>query len=216
MMFSMSAKNRIHRREAKSRKQRFRQLDSASNQGLNASTIELAERYLHDFPESGWAWFDYGRALIDFAQYKEAEAALKRASKLLPSEHLRFVYSYLGHLYKRKGDYRKAANWYEKAVDLTPDNADCLNFLGAVFDDAGDLTNAARCFRQGTKCHQGAIDEAYYNLGCIFGAERKYDKALVCFDRALEIDPKYKVAKQAKKDMKKVLEITGNPLPSAK
>ena len=51
------------------------------------------------------------------------------------------------------------------------------------------------------------IDEAYYNLGVILEGRGKYKEALACFENALKIDPKYKLAKQAIKDMRRVLTI---------
>ena len=185
----------------------FRELDEASNQGLNATAIELAERFLREYPKSGWAWFVYGNALASFSRYNEDETALRRAIKHVPTEHLHFVYGHLGHLFHKKGNYRKAALWYEKAAILRLGNADYLNYLGAALADDGNLVQASKCFRRATKSKNGAIDEAYYNLGCMLAAERKYSNAQACFIKALEIDPKYKLAKQALRDIQRVLEI---------
>ena len=192
----------------KSRKLLFRELEQASNQGLNASTIELAERYLRDFPASGWAWLDYGKALANFGLHKQAEFALRRALKYVPSTTFRFVYRYLGDVYEDAGNYRKATSWYGRAVKAAPHNANHLNMLAYVLVRAGNPAEATKYLQRATKCREGAIDEAYYNLGCVLAAKRKYARALTCFEKALELDPKYKVAKQARQDMKRVLQIT--------
>ena len=89
--------------------QRLRQLQAVVNQGLTASIIELAEEYLRDFPRHGWVWLDYGNALVDFARYQEARVAISRAIRSVRPEHLDLPYSYMGHLYERKGNYRRAA-----------------------------------------------------------------------------------------------------------
>ena len=193
--------------KAKTRKQRFCQLQAVVNQGLNAATIELARDYLRDYPKHGVVWLDYGSALADFARYDEARVALSRASKHMRPEHLFLPYYHMGRLYERKGDYRRAAEWYRKASKLAPDNASYLIFLGAVLVKAGELSEAKKCHQRATKCKEGAIDEAYYNLGGILGAQGRYKEALACFEKALELDPKYKLARQSAKDMRKVLEI---------
>ena len=40
-------------------------------------------------------------------------------------------------------------------------------------------------------------------------AEGKYDEALECFERAIEIDPKYTLAKEARKDLEALRSLKG-------
>ena len=195
------------RMNPKTRKQRFRELEAAVNQGLNASIIEMAQDYLRDFPRHAVAWLDYGKALVDFGRYAEARIALSKAMKLIPAKYLDVPYNYMGRLYERKGDYRRAIEWYKKAAAIPPKNANHFNFLGALLAKSGKHAEAERCFRQAVKCKEGAIDESYYNLGHVAGARGRYKEALACFEKALELDPKYKLAKQAVKDMRRVLAI---------
>jgi tetratricopeptide (TPR) repeat protein len=124
-------------------------------------------------------------------------------------EHLDLPYSYMGRLYKSKGDYRRAEEWYQKAVDATPGEARNLNFLGSVLLKAGKLTEAEECFRKALKCKDGPIDEAYYNLGVTLCGRAKYKAALACFEKALGLDPKYKIAERAIRDMEGVLSLKG-------
>jgi tetratricopeptide (TPR) repeat protein len=194
---------------AKSRRQRFRELNAVVDQGLTASTIKLAEQYLRDFPRHGWVWLDYGNALVAFARYAEARAAILRAIKLLPAERLDLPYSYMGSLYERKGEYLKAVEWYEKAAKVAPDDATYLIFMGGMLARAGRYSEAKKCHRRATKCTKGAIDEAYYNLGAVLLAEGRYKEASACFEKAVELDSKYKIAKQALKDVRRVFEIKG-------
>lgn len=197
----------IKRMKAQTRKQRFRQLQAVVNQGLNACIIELAQEYLQDFPKHGVVWLYYGNALADFAMFKEARVAFLKAIKYMKPEHLSFPYNYMGHLYEIQGDYRRAAEWHEKAHEANPITADHLNFLGAALSHIGKLSEAESCFRKAIKCKEGMIDESYYNLGVILAGQGKYKQALDCLEKALEFDPQYKLAKQAIKDMRKVLTI---------
>lgn len=193
--------------KAKTRKQRFRQLQAVVNQGLNASILELAEEYLSDFPKHGWVWLDYGNALVNFARYREARVAILRAIRLIRPEYLDLPYSYMGRLYERKGDYLRAAEWFDKASKVASGDASNLIFRGAVLAKAGKFSEAKKCHRRAIKCKEGAIDEAHYNLGVILAAQSRYKEALTCFQKAIELDPKYSVARKASKDMRRVLEI---------
>jgi tetratricopeptide (TPR) repeat protein len=66
---------------------------------------------------------------------------------------------------------------------------------------------AAEVMLKATKCAEGCIDEAFYNLGVVRLIQKNYKEAISCFEKALEMDPKYKLAKQQLNDVKKALEI---------
>jgi tetratricopeptide (TPR) repeat protein len=191
----------------KTRKQRFRELESMWHQGLFASVIELAREYLNDFPNHELVRVYYGMALYELARYEEARRALLQVMKECEPEQLAFLYAQMGHLHKQKGEYQKAADWYRKAVKVCRTEAAYLIFLGAVLAREGKLTEAEACHRQAIKCKTGEFSEAQLNLGYVLRAQEKYKQALKCFEKALELDPKYKEARQAIKDVRKVLEL---------
>jgi tetratricopeptide (TPR) repeat protein len=195
--------------KAKTREQRFRELQAAVDKDLYACIIELAQDYLRDFPKHGVVWLDYGDALLSFGRYKEARLALSRAIKYMRPEDLDLPYSYMGHIHKSRGDYRRAAEWYQKAVNAAPGEARNLIYLGSVLIKAGKFTEAEGCFRKAVKCKEGPVDEAYYNLGVTLCGQAKYKAALVCFEKALRLDPTYKLAKRAIRDMEGVLSLKG-------
>lgn len=193
--------------KAKTRKQRLRELRAAVDKDLYACVIELAQDYLRDFPKDGLVWLDLGDALLAFGRYRETRVALLRAVKYMRPEHLDFPYSYMGHLYKSRGDYRRAAEWYRKAADAAPGEARNLIYLGSVLTKAGKLSTAEECFRKAIRCKEGPVDEAYYNLGVVLCGQAKYKAALACFEKALRLDPKYTLAKRALRDVKGVLSL---------
>jgi tetratricopeptide (TPR) repeat protein len=73
-----------------------------------------------------------------------------------------------------------------------------------------DFLNKPKNFRDALKCSQGAVDEAYYNLGAILVGERKYADAIKCYEETLKIDPKYKIAKTRLEDTKLALLIANS------
>ena len=83
-------------------------------------------------------------------------------------------------------------------------------FLGSVLARQGRLAEAKRCHRQATRAPEDdrlARDEAYFNLGLIFRAERRYREALACFDRAIALDSKYTAALEAQADVRSALKV---------
>ncbi len=104
-------------------------------------------------------------------------------------------------MYKAKGNYRLAEQWYRKAIDVDPRNADWWAFLGSVLARQGRLAEAKEVWQRQIKLGNGASDEGHLNLGYIYRSEQKYKIALRHAEKALAIDPKYKKAKLLRADL---------------
>ncbi|HRH41520.1 MAG TPA: tetratricopeptide repeat protein [Pyrinomonadaceae bacterium] len=196
----------------KTRKQRLKELQSFANKGLNACVIELAEKYLIDFPKSGIAWFIYYEALRNLCNFEEAENALIKAIEFIqnPEENLSWLYLQMGELFEDSGKFLKAIEWFQKAHEANQNEATPLIYQGRMLLRTKKYNEAAETFLKATKCNDGCIDEAFYNLGVVCIAQRKYEEAKIYFKKALEIDPKYKEPKQQLKDVTQILAILIN------
>jgi tetratricopeptide (TPR) repeat protein len=119
---------------------------------------------------------------------------------------LQFVYYQIGHLYREKGDYRRAEKWYGKAVEMkaTTNN---LVFLGACLAKQGKYAEAKQCYQQAIDLKTEEPDEAYCNLGFILGAEGDYQAALQCYEQAIAIDADYVMAIRGKEDIMAFLKM---------
>ena len=124
---------------------------------------------------------------------------------LCPPKALPVAYSRMGHLFQAKGDFKKASFWYRKAVRQKPHDATYHIFLADGVFRRGLLKHAEAHFRRALKCSEGCLDEAYFNLGGILLGARKYSEAIKCYEEALKIDPKYKIAKVRLDDAKLAL-----------
>lgn len=198
----------------KTRKQRYKELVSASDKNLNSCVIELAPSYLKEFPNSQGGWDIYSLALYRVDRFKDAKKALLKSIKLLDEiqhgEILSWLFCRLGHIYENSGNFCKATEWFEKAHLANPQEATFLIYKGVMLLRKEKFDEARETFQEATKCKEGCIDEAFYNLGVAHLIQRNYEEAQICFERALEIDPKYKEAKQQLKDVTQVLTILNN------
>jgi tetratricopeptide (TPR) repeat protein len=194
----------------KTRKQRIREIEKAYGRGENACVIELAEQYLQDYPDSELALFFYGRSLLEFHRYTEAENVFRKEIEVTKPESRQYPYKNMGALCEKRGDYRKAEEWYRKANRLDPEEAGYLIFIGVMHFRAGKFAQAEQSFRGALLCKEGCFDEAYYNLGIVMAARGRYEDAIECYKKAIEIDPKYKIAKLGLKDAQKALEAKSN------
>lgn len=190
----MSSKNP----DFKARRAAVRKLDG---KGAVAEYIDAAQRLVDDFPRRSAAWMELGIALTYVARYDEALRALNKSIRLMKPKYHALPYALKGNMYKAKGNYRLAEQWYRKAIDVDPRNADWWAFLGSVLARQGRLAEAKEVWQQQIKLGTGATDEGHLNLGYIYRSERKYKIALRHAEKALAIDPKYKKAKSLRADL---------------
>jgi tetratricopeptide (TPR) repeat protein len=184
---------------------RWNRLRTAHQSDLPALTVARARDFLREFPDCGPAWKILGSALVDLARHAEAEEALKQALLLCPPEKLWIPLSELGHLNKTRGDYEAAIAWYRQAIDAVPREASGYIYLGGVLAKSGRLKEAEAAHRAATKCAEGCRDEAFLNLGLVLRAQELYDEAATCFEQALAIDPKYRAARKALRDVRNLM-----------
>lgn len=186
-------------------KESFNQICLADDRGQTAVVVELCKKHLRQFPQYGLAWLYYGMAQIDLARYTEAEKAIRRALTLCPKKALPIAYSRMGHLFQAKGDLKQAALWYRKALDRSPKDATWHIFLASNAFKRGLHKQSEAYYRRALKCSEGCLDEAYFNLGGILLGKRNYVEAIKCYQEALKIDPKYRIAKERLDDAKLAL-----------
>lgn len=113
----------------------------------------------------------------------------------------------IGQLFAAQHDARAAVRWFRRAVASNPSEAAWHVFLGGTLARLGRLQAAAECHRRATRCRTGCIDEAWQNLGLIRRAQGCYQDAARCFRKAIALDPRYREAKVALRDVEYALTI---------
>ncbi len=196
----------------KTRKQRYREINTADNKELNACVIELAENYLKDFPDSQGAWLMYSFALYRIDRFKDAKKALFKTMELTKEsdDNFSWLLCRMGRIYEGSGHFHKAIECFKNAHLSNSNEATFLIYKGVLLLRIGKYSEAAETLIKATKCEKGYIDEAFYNLGIVRIAQSNYEEASEYFKKALEIDPKYKEAKQQLKDVTQALSILEN------
>ncbi|MEZ0390144.1 MAG: tetratricopeptide repeat protein [Verrucomicrobium sp.] len=180
-------------------------LAEADAKGQVAYTRYLCEQILAESPEHGPTLLRYANALIDLSLYDEAAQALETAMNLVPEKHRHLVHAARGHRLDAMGDHVAAIAEHLRGHDLDPTNAGHLIYAATSARRSGDLTRAESLVRQAIDCVEGCVDEAYYNLGGCLLAKGAYGEARDCYQKALEIDPEYELAKKRLEDVELVL-----------
>jgi tetratricopeptide (TPR) repeat protein len=172
---------------------------------LPALAVELAKVFLGRYPTSATARVFMGMALRDMRRFDEARWAFDDGLMLYPDEDPAWIYIQIARFHEMRLDYLEAEYWYRKAIEAEPRDAGHRIFLGGMLARLGRLDEAEAEHRDATGCIDGAVDEAYLNLGLVLRAQERYVEAFDCFRRAIALDPNYKAAKRALKDVKRVI-----------
>ena len=135
-------------------------------------------------------FFDQGTALYNQGQYKEAAAMFAQALPLAKEKNIPVVLSRLADSYSKAKDYDQAVATYQKALQLTPDDAALHNNLGSVYASTGKLPEAQAEFEKAASLDPTNASRYYFNIGAIMYNLGKMDEALTAFKKVISLDPK--------------------------
>jgi tetratricopeptide (TPR) repeat protein len=192
--------------ESAGERQLWRQAMDAYNNDRPAEALAHVRRYNQLHAENVWGWVLRASLLVDLARYDEARSALAQAFRIAPTDARKKLFSQVGRIYDHKGDYRRAILWFRRATKVDPQTTTWI-FLGAALAKLGRLSEAEQCHRNAIALDTDCVDEAYFNLGLILRAKERYQEALTCFENAIHLDPQYRVAKTAKRDVAAALRL---------
>jgi len=142
---------------------------------------------------------NYNKVLEILAEIKPIKSDGKNYFKL--------YYSELGDTYKELGDYKEAIKWYDKVIEVYPNETVGYIFKGSCLASAGKYDLAKPVHLKATEM-QGDPEEAFYNLALISRAEMKFEKAKMYCEQSLEIDPDDKSVIHCYEDILEAIKMT--------
>ena len=92
-----------------------------------------------------------------------------------------------GNTYYYKGNYDKAIEYYEKAIELKSDDEVYYN-MGYVYCNKGNYDKAIECYEKAIELKPDK-NEAYNNMGNTYYYKGNYDKAIEYYEKAIELKP---------------------------
>jgi len=91
---------------------------------------------------------------------------------------------------RKAGDFERARAKLMEATDLDPSNGVARHALGLVYYESGDLYNAAVQLDAASRLLRDRVQPCY-NLGIVLETGRKYEQAIVAYERALHREPEH-------------------------
>jgi len=154
--------------------------------------IELDSSYAPAIVNKGFCLKSLGR-------YDEALEAFGNASSIDPLQP--GVWYEIGEILLERGNTDKAMNAYNTSIELDPDYAYSWIRKGSILRRAGMYQDAINCFDEAIRCYNAGYmsdtKEAkvpLYLKGIALFDQGKYDEAIMAYDEAISLDPKYAAA----------------------
>ena len=149
----------------------------------------------------------YGYFLNDYAYYEESIEVNLRFIQLSEETNgqndiTATSYNNIGNVYRKLGDYDKALEYHNKALEIKKavlgekhrDTADSYNNIGNVYSELKDYDKALEYYIKALKIRKDVLGEdhpntagSYLNIGSVYYILGNYNKALEYYFKALEI-----------------------------
>jgi tetratricopeptide (TPR) repeat protein len=141
------------------------------------------------FDEIDGAYF-LGKAYLETDQPAEAAKHFEYLVKMLPE--FRKVYIYLAAALGNSGRIEEAANYYRKAIQMSPDPVFQEKAILNIFQQLADKENSAF---------------AHYSYGVVLRQFGYYEEALVQQEKAKALDPQNSAFNQEISNLKRIIEL---------
>ena len=170
------------------------------------SLIRIAVDYYKNFDEMGQkakTLLYLGDVLMDMERYADATLPLKQAEELM--EHVSdrqiqtMIYSNLGYLNRKAGDYEQALTYYKKALAINQAYQDTdrivsnlINIMNLPITEFADNAHiyVHQLQEAITNARPGLQENAYNNLGVYYKKAKLYQKAEYYFIKAIQVSEK--------------------------
>ncbi|MGA7244619.1 MAG: tetratricopeptide repeat protein [Terracidiphilus sp.] len=156
------------------------------DQGKEDEGIAMAKALLKNSPDDQKVWIALGQIYTRIHKWKEAEDALNKASAVATKKEDNIYLLFLkGGLAERQKHYEPAEQYFHQALELDPNNAMVLNYLGYMLADKGTrLPEALKMIRKAVElepmngAYLDSLGWAYFKLGQYELAEENLRQAV--------------------------------------
>lgn len=165
-----------------------------SEEGQRQDAIEQLKEAVHIRPNSAEAWNTLGEAYKDFGRGKAARGSFEQAVKLNPNYGVAQLN--LGAALLGAGEPDAAAEHLDRAIQLlgqSSDAADAHYLRSRIYSATGQTGEAARHLEEAVRLRQD-FAEAWSDLGEARRLKLDVARALIAFERAVQLNPNDAVA----------------------
>jgi tetratricopeptide (TPR) repeat protein len=149
----------------------------------------------HKFIDKGLESYPNNAALVslkaqNYYHQEYYDKAIVWFKKLLElNEKSEFIYEKLSLSYAQNSDYENAIKYRKLALASNPFDSSAMYVIGTYYEKLNDFENAAEYITKSLNLQDVPLNAEYRKLGTILNRQKKYDEALVAFQKALKEDP---------------------------
>jgi tetratricopeptide (TPR) repeat protein len=156
------------------------------DQGRDTEGIDLAKTLLENSDQDRAVWLALGNMYTRLHRYKEADEALNKAAAMTTKKEDKIYLLFLrGALADREKHIEQAEPFFRQALEIDPQNAMTLNYLGYMLADKGiRLPEALKLIRKAVDlepmngAYLDSLGWAYFKLGEYELAEQNLRQAV--------------------------------------
>jgi tetratricopeptide (TPR) repeat protein len=153
---------------------------------LKSRQMELAEKVLTDFPDSGDAYILMGDLHRRLGSSDKAAEFWQKGLELSPKRA--DVYHRFGIVAFEKGDFDEAISFWQKALELDRRMPGLHNAMARALMGLGRHDEAIKELQEDLRISPQSADN-HFLLGQAFLQQQDYDRAKVHYEKAIELQP---------------------------
>jgi tetratricopeptide (TPR) repeat protein len=151
------------------------------------SMAETSQKAMELFPEQPLPYLFSGVSNFQLQNYEKAVKSLKTGLNFVVDNNdlLENFYTYLGDAYHQTGQHKESDEAYDKALELSPDNAYVMNnfsyylsLRGIKLDKAAEMAKKANELEPGNSSFQDTYGWIFYKMGDYENARLWVEKAI--------------------------------------
>ncbi len=133
-----------------------------------------------------------------------AVSLYKRSIEVYPTAE---AYTFLGWTYRFQGKLDDAIEECKKAIAVDPSFGNPYNDIGSYLIEQGKPGDAIPWLERAIASERyEAYHYPWFNLGRVYAGMDMYKKARECFEKSLEIEPRYELASQALAKLRRLVQ----------
>ena len=149
---------------------------------------------------------EYFRRAYEAQMAGELDRAVVLYQKSIELSPTAEAHTFLGWTYSFQRKYREAIAECRKAIEVDPDFGNPYNDIGAYLIELGRFEEPIPWLERATEARRYEPRHfPHYNLGRAYLGKEMYSHAIRCFQEALEIEPRYSVARQALNSLRRMV-----------
>ncbi len=154
--------------------------------GKGSAAVSLLKPLLKSTPEDREVWLAMARVYQQQKQFDQAREATAKAEELSESdEEHEYIHFFYGSIWERQKDFKRAEQEFRKVLEMNPESANTLNYLGYMWADQGvHLDEAVKYIQHAldlepnSGAYMDSLGWAYYKQNRMDLAQQYLEKAV--------------------------------------